>query len=108
MDRITVYLGSDHVIQQPGFEWKQDRLRVFTSPGDAAKQACRHTAAGIVNAYQIDLDALQVKAPHQQILNGFDCYDVEIPADPADSRLSLCSEHALRSLTFLDASFVNQ
>lgn len=108
MERLTVYLGSDHVIQQPGFGLLQNTLRVTTCPEDAIRQACRNREAGILNAYQLDLDLLSVKAPCQQILEGFEHFDVEVSADPEDAHIWLCSENALRSLTFVNASFVNQ
>lgn len=108
MDQRIVYLGSDHVIKTPDFELRKNSLRLSMDIKEAARQATRHNAAGILNAYRLDLDRLCVKAPFQEILDGFEQFDVEFPVDPEDNHLSLCSENALRSLEFLSASFVNQ
>lgn len=108
MEKIYVYLGSDHVIQQPHFGLREKKLNLSTSKDAAIHQACSHDAAGVLNTYVLDLDALCVKAPEQEVLNGFDSYDVVLPQEATQYNISLCSEAALRSLVFTDASFVNQ
>lgn len=105
---MILYIGSDHVIQQPGFDLRQSSLTVTADSEIAADQACRHNAAGVINAYRIDLDAVTVKMPGQLALEGWDTYDVLLPDDPADSYISLCSHHALDALEFIGASFVHQ
>ena len=52
--------------------------------------------------------SLSVKMPGQQVLNGFDGYDVVIPQEEAASYISICSKAALNSLVFTNASFVCQ
>ena len=73
-----------------------------------ASQACKQDAAGVINTYYLDLDSLSVKAPEQQVLSGFDGYDVVIPQEEAACYISICSEAALNSLVFTNASFVCQ
>ena len=65
-------------------------------------------AVGVINSYYLDLDSLSVKAPEQQVLSGFDGYDVVIPQEEAACYISICSEAALNSLVFTNASFVCQ
>lgn len=108
MDRLYLYIGSDHVIQKPSFGIRENTLRVATNARNAVQQACKKNAAGILNTYQLDLDTLCVKAPHQQILEGFESYDIAFPSDTMDEYVSLCSQKALNSLVFLNASFVSK
>ena len=83
-------------------------LRVATNARNAVQQACKKNAAGILNTYQLDLDTLCVKAPHQQVLEGFESYDIAFSSDTMDEYVSLCSQKALNSLVFLNASFVSK
>ena len=108
MEKIYVYLGSDHVIQQPHFGVRETSLSLSTSRDAAIHQACSHDAAGVLNTYVLDLDALSVKAPGQEVMNGFESFDVVLPKEKGDCFLSICSENALHSLQFTNASFVNQ
>lgn len=108
MRYLTVYLGSDHVIQQPGFDFQKKSLSVTSNRKEAVRTACRRNPVGVLNTYQIDLDAVCVKAPGQQVLQGFESYDVLLPEDPADHRMALCSSHALKLLQFVGASFVQR
>lgn len=106
MGKILVYLGSDHVIQHPSFGMRENVLNVTTDRETAISQACKQNAAGIINAYYLDLDSLSVKAPEQQVLEDFDRYDVVIPQDGSGRYVSICTEAALNSLVFANASFV--
>ena len=108
MDKILVYLGSDHVIQHPSFGVRENILRMTTNREVAVSQACEQDAAGVINTYYLDLDSLSVKAPEQQVLNGFDGYDVVIPQEESACYIPTCSEAALKSLVFTNASFVSQ
>lgn len=108
MEKILVYLGSDHVIQRPCFGVRENILKMTTDREVAISQACEQDAAGIINTYYLDLDSLSVKAPEQQVLNGFDGYDVVIPQEESSCYISICSEAALNSLVFTNASFVCQ
>ena len=108
MEKILVYLGSDHVIQHPSFGVREKILKLTTDREAAISQACEQDAAGVINAYYLNLDSLSVKAPQQQVLSGFDGYDVVIPQEEADCYISICSEAALKSLVFTNASFVSQ
>lgn len=106
MEKMIVYLGSDHVIQQPCFGLREHTLRLATTREAAIRQACRRHAAGILNAYLLDLGRLTVKTPEQEAPNGPGSYDVLLP-EGTDSYLSLCSEQAIHSLEFSSASFVS-
>ena len=108
MEKILVYLGSDHVIQHPSFGVREKILRMTTNREVAVSQACEQDAAGVINTYYLDLDSLSVKAPEQQVLNGFDGYDVVIPQEESACYISICSEAALKSLVFTNSSFVSQ
>ena len=108
MEKIYVYLGSDHVIQQPCFGVRKTTLILSTSREAAISQACAHDAAGVLNTYTLDLDQLSVKAPGQEVLGGFESYDVVLPRDAEGCFISICSETALHRLEFADATFVNQ
>ena len=108
MEKILVYLGSDHVIQHPSFGVRERVMKMATDRKAAVFQACKQDAAGVVNSYYLDLDSLSVKAPEQQVLDGFDCYDVVIPQEESAGYISVCSETALNSLVFTNASFVSQ
>lgn len=108
MSYLTVYLGSDHVIQHPTFDFQKDSLSVTSNLHDAIHAATKKDAVGVLNTYQINLDAVCVKTPSQQVLNGFDDFDVLLSDDPSDNRVALCSRHALRLLEFVGASFVQQ
>lgn len=105
---MILYIGSDHVIQNPEFDCQQQSLSITLNPQDAIRTACRRDAAGVLNSYQLDLDAVVVKEPGQQVLPGFENYDVVLPDDPTDNRVALCSRHALDALQFVEASFVQQ
>lgn len=105
---MLLYIGSDHVIQHPRFDIQQQSLSITTNPQDAICAACRRDTAGVLNSYQLDLDAVVVKAPGQEVLSGFDSYDVLLPEDPSDCRIALCSLQALDALQFVGASFVQQ
>ena len=108
MEKILVYLGSDHVIQHPSFGVRENILKMTTDRETAIAQACGQDAAGVINTYYLDLDSLSVKAPEQQVLSGFDGYDVVIPQEESACYISICSEAALKSLVFTNASFVCQ
>ena len=108
MEKILVYLGSDHVIQHPSFGVRENVMKMTTDRNAAILQACKQDAAGVVNYYYLDLDALSVKAPEQQVMDGFDYYDVVIPQEESAGYISICSETALKSLVFENASFVSQ
>lgn len=108
MEKILVYLGSNHVIQHPSFGVREKILKMTTDREVAISQACEQDAAGVINTYSLDLDFLSVKAPEQQVLSGFDGYDVVIPQEEAACYISICSEGALKSLVFTNDSFVCQ
>ena len=108
MDRLYLYIGSDHVIQKPSFDVRQNSVCVATNATKAIQQVCKKNAAGILNTYRLDLDTLCVKAPHKQILEGFESYDIAFSSDTMDEYVSLYSQKALNSLVFLNASFVSK
>ena len=102
-----MYLGSNHVIQHPPFGIRENILKLTTDREVAISQACKQDAAGVSNTYYLDLDSLSVKAPEQQVLNGFDGYDVMIPKEETPKYISICTEAALKSLVFAKASFAS-
>lgn len=106
MSFLTVYLGSDHVIQQPGFDFRKDYLSVTTNSQEAIRAATKNNIVGVLNTYQIDLDTVCVKTPGQQSLDGFDHFDVLLSDDSADYSVTICSMHGLSALQFVGASFV--
>ena len=108
MEKILLYLGSNHVIQHPCFGVRENILKMTTDRDVAISQACEQDAAGVINTYFLDLDSLSVKAPEQQVLDGFESFDVVIPQEEAACYISICSEAAINSLVFENASFVSQ
>ena len=108
MGKILVYLGSDHVIQHPSFGVRENILKMTTNREVAISRACEQDAPGVINNDSLVRDSLFVKAPEQQVLNGFDGCNVVIPQEEAACYISICSEAALKSLVFTNASFVCQ
>lgn len=108
MNSLVVYLGSDHVIQEPGFDFRKNSLRLAANAESAIEQACRRNAAGILNSYRLDLDALNVRGLRQEAISGFEDFDVVFASDAEGEFVSLRSRSALDSLMFLSASFVSQ
>ena len=47
MEKILVYLGSDHVIQHPCFGVRENILKMTTDREVAISQACEQDAAGL-------------------------------------------------------------
>lgn len=108
MNSLVVYLGSDHVIQEPGFDFRKHSLRLSADAESAIEQACSRNAAGILNTYRLDLDALSVRGLRQEAISGFEDVDVEFASDAGGEFVSLRSQSALNSLMFVGASFVSQ
>lgn len=100
MEKIFVYLGSDHVIQQPVFDLREKKLTLSATREAAVRQACSQDAAGIVNVYALDLESLRVHGGQQE--NARDC-DVALPGN---GNIAICSEAALQALEFSGATFV--
>lgn len=91
MNDLTVYIGSDHVIQYPEFDFRKSSLSITIDSATAAKQACKRNAAGMVNTYRLNADSLVA-------------HDLTIQGDA----VILHSEAALDALMFLGASFVHK
>lgn len=108
MDSLRIYIGSDHVIQHPKFDFGKNSLKVFSQREPAIRHACRRNAAGVLNTYQLNLDQLTVYGENQETLEGFDSFDVIISDDSTGRDVAICSGKALESLVFLGASFVSQ
>lgn len=77
---MILFIGSDHVIQQPSSDFQKDTLFLTADSAIAAQYACASNAAGVINVYQLDMDG------------------------SADFR----SVTALEALKFMGASFVHQ
>lgn len=105
MEKIIVYLGSDHVIHHPTFGIRENTLNMATTREAAIAKARHKDSTVVLSSYYLDLDALHVKAPKQLVMDGFDSYDVIIHDSQQSSMISLCSEAALKSLEFASASF---
>lgn len=105
MEKILVYLGSDHVIHHPTFGIRETILNLATSREAAIAKARHKDSTVVLSSYYLDLDALHVKAPKQLVMDGFDNFDVIIHDSKKSSMISLCSEAALKSLEFASACF---
>lgn len=55
MESMVVYLGSDHVIKTPDFDFRKNSLRVSTTFEDAKQQAHKKVGIGVVSVYQLNL-----------------------------------------------------
>lgn len=88
---ITLYIGSDHVIMNPSFDFQKNKLSVTTDPDNAVRHACRRDAAGVLNTYRIDLDSVSKN-------------DVIMEHDI----VTLYSPDALNAIKFVGASFVHR
>lgn len=107
MESMVVYLGSDHVIKTPDFDFRQQSLRVSTTFEDAKQQAHKMVGIGVVSVYQLDLEHLVSIEDGPHILDGFENVDVIQHTCQEECSLSLCSERALKALSFLEATFTN-
>lgn len=105
MQDQTVYLGSDHVVKTPDFDFQKNSLRVSTTFEDAQERAQRHVVTGIVNVFRLNLDQLTAAEDGQLLLHEFGAADVIVHDSDKGAYLSLCSEKALQSLTFMGATF---
>ena len=107
MESMVVYLGSDHVIKTPDFDFRKQSLRVSTTFEDAKKQAHKKVGIGVVSVYQLDLEHLVSIEDGQHMLDGFENVDIIRHTRQDACSLSLCSERALKALSFLEATFTN-
>ena len=76
MESMVVYLGSDHVIKTPDFDFRKNSLRVSTTFEDAKNQAHEKVGIGVVSVYQLDLEHLSSIEDGQSVLDGFENVDV--------------------------------
>lgn len=106
MSYLTVYLGSDHVIQQPEYDFQKDYLTVTLNSNDAIRSACKNNAVGVLNSYRIQLDSICVHTQTSQTPDNSIPVDVIVSDDPTNKKVFLCTEKALEQLSFLGASFV--
>lgn len=105
MDTMIVYLGSDHVIKTPGFDFRKHSLRVSTAFEDAQRKALEKVPVGVVSVFKLDLEHLSSIEDGQSVLDGFENVDIIQHTCQDECSLSLCSERALKALTFLEATF---
>lgn len=96
-----VYIGSDHVIKTPDFDFRKNFLRLTRDPGEAERNACRKTTVGILNAYRLELRGLTVSREQNAAQNA------DVVLGEKDGKTSIClhSHRALGALQFLGASF---
>ena len=107
MESMVVYLGSDHVIKTPDFDFRKQSLRVSTTFEDAKNQAHKKVGIGVVSIFQLDMEPLSSIEDGQSLLDGFENVDVIQHTCQDECSLSLCSERALKALSFLEATFTN-
>ena len=107
MESMVVYLGSDHVIKTPDFDFRKNSLRISTTLEDAKQQAHKKVGIGVISAYQLNLEHLVSIEDGQSVLSGFENVDVIQHTCQDECSLSLCSERALKALSFLEATFTN-
>lgn len=107
MESMVVYLGSDHVIKTPDFDFRKNSLRVSTTFEDAKQQAHKKVGIGFVSVYQLNLEHLVSIEDGQSVLDGFENVDVIQHTCQDACCLSLCSERALNALSFLEATFTS-
>lgn len=104
MESMVVYLGSDHVIKTPDFDFRKNSLRVSTTFEDAKQQAHKKVGIGVVSIYQLNLEHLVSIEDGQSVLDGFENVDIIQHTCQNVCSLSLCSERALKALSFLEAT----
>lgn len=107
MESMVVYLGCDHVIKTPDFDFQKQSLRVSTTFEDAKKQAHKKVGIGVVSIYQLDLEHLVTSEDVQCTQNCAKNVDVIHHTSQIEHCLSLCSERALQALSFVGATFTN-
>ena len=107
MESMVVYLGSDHVIKTPDFVFRKNSLRVSTTFEDAKQQAHKKVGIGVVSIYQLNLEHLVSIEDGQSVLDGFENVDIIQHIYQNVCSLSLCSERALKALSFLEATFTS-
>ena len=107
MANITVYLGSDHVIKTPDFDFRKNSLRVSTTIEDAKQQAHKMVGMGFVSVYQLDLEYLVTLEDIQGTRNCEENVDIIHHTSQTEYCLYLCSEQALKALSFVGATFTN-
>lgn len=91
MSRITLYLGSDHVIHHPQFPINKTQLRLFSDVKEAVSLAYHKNKVGVLNVYQLDINEISEKDV------------IRINGD-----YSICSTKGLDALSFVSASFVQE
>lgn len=62
---------------------------------------------GVVSTYQLNLEHLTCIEDGQRVLDGFENVDVIQHINQDACSLFLCSERALKALSFLEATFTN-
>lgn len=106
MSRMILYIGSEHVIQEPHFDVMKDSLRVETDRSIGMQKACQHFQAGVLNSYSLNLQPLTIinGSESEQVYDA----DVVMYENSDDHFVSIRSPKALKQLTFLGAAFVSR
>ena len=107
MEGMVVYLGSDRVIKTPDFDFWKNSLRVSTTIEDAKQQAHKIVGMGVVSVYQLDLEHLVTLEDVQGKRNCAENVDIIHHTSQTEYCLYLCSEQALKALSFVGATFTN-
>lgn len=102
MESVVVYIGSEYVIKTPDYDFRQDSLRVSADRAEAERRACRHSAVGVLNMYELDLRSLAVSREKAEPA------DVVFSSDENGEFVLIRSQRALDALSFVSAGFVSQ
>ena len=60
MSSMILYIGSEHVIQEPHFDVMKDSLRAETDRSIGVQKACQRFQAGVLNSYRLNLQPLTI------------------------------------------------
>lgn len=106
MSSMILYIGSEHVIQEPHFDVLKDALRAETDRSIGVQKACQHFQAGVLNSYRLNLQPLTVinGSESEQVNDA----DIVLYENSDDRFVSIRSTKALKQLTFLGATFVSR
>lgn len=91
MRNVTLYLGSDHVIQQPEFPVNERQICLYRNAKDAVHEACKISATSVLNSYTIDMDMVS---------------DADVIC--THNKFTILADDGLNALCFASASFAQE
>lgn len=106
MSSMILYIGSEHVIQEPHFDVMKGSLRAETDRSIGVQKACQRFQAGVLNSYSLNLQPLTIinGSESEQVYDA----DVVMYENSDDHFVSIRSTKALKQLRFLGATFVSR